>query len=80
MRSITLPSALLALTLTYAASPASVHACENAVLVELSQVMRRLDHAESELHGGRTREALADARWILAVTSGRAWGYELDLS
>ena len=80
MRSLALTAGLLALTLTHAARPASVHACENAVLVELSQVMRRLDHAESELHGGRTREALSDARWILAVTSGRAWGYELDLS
>lgn len=63
------------------ATPASTaHACENAVLVRLSQVMRRLDHAEAELHGGRTREALSDARWILSVTGGRAWGYELELS
>lgn len=54
-------------------------ACENAVLVELSQVMRRLDHAESELHASRTREALRDARWVIGVTEGRAVGYELEL-
>ncbi len=55
-------------------------ACENAVLVELSQVMRRLDHAETELHAARTREALRDARWVIGVTEGRAVGYELDLT
>jgi len=68
---------LLALALLSSApSPAS--ACENATLVRISQLMRRLDHAESELHAGRTREALRDATWVVNVSQGRAWGYELS--
>ncbi|MBX7196197.1 MAG: hypothetical protein K1X94_29340 [Sandaracinaceae bacterium] len=63
-----------------AAPPAPARACENAVFVELSQVMRRLDHAERQLHAGRTREALADARFVISATSGRGYPYDMDLS
>lgn len=78
MRHATLALAF-ALALAPLVLPSAAAACENASLVELSQVMRRLDHAESELHGGRTREAMRDAVWVVNVSEGRAHGYELSL-
>lgn len=79
MRLLVLVAGLSALTVG-SLVPTSAAACENAVAVELSQVMRRLDHAERELHAGRTREALADARFVLSATSGRGYPYDLVLT
>jgi Ni/Co efflux regulator RcnB len=80
MRSLVLAAGVFALTLAPLARAAPAKACENPISVELSQVMRRLDHAERELHAGRTREALADARFVLSATSGRGYPYELVLA
>ncbi len=71
-------SLLLALAALVCSAPSPASACENAALVRISQLMRRLDHAETELHAGRTREALRDATWVVNVSQGRAWGYELS--
>jgi hypothetical protein len=79
MRAATLALAL-ALALAPFLVPLPASACENAIAVEISQVMRRLDHAERELHAGRTREALADARFVLSATSGRGYPYDLVLT
>lgn len=67
----------LVVALALACAPMPALACENAVLIELDDLVARVDRADRALLSGTTRDAMRDASFVLRVLRGDAAHYEL---